>query len=79
MEGCKIDGEAGEDENDDNEHEHDELDDENDDSDNRPCSSEGIAMMETQLLQGTHRCSLSLFLFFGLFLTSSSRAFELKE
>ncbi len=79
MKGCqvwKFDGEASGDEDDDSEY--DELHDENDDSDNRIYFSENIAMMETQLLQGTHQCYLSLFLFLGLFLTSSSQGFEQK-
>lgn len=79
MKGCqvwKFDGEASGDEDDDSEY--DELHDENDDSDNRIYFSENIAMMETQLLQGTHQCYLSLFLFLGLFLTSSSQGFKQK-
>lgn len=57
LEVWKLDGEAGGDEDDDNER--DEHDAENDDS------SENIAMMEIQLLQGTYRYYLSLPLSFG--------------
>lgn len=68
LEVWKLDGEAGGDEVDDNEC--DEVDDENDDSNNGITSSdsENVAMMETRLLQGTHRYYLSLSLFRSFFL-----------